>query len=107
YYPEHATFARSVECRPLFYDLYRRPGGVYWINTPVLVTQEQSSTEGNLYYSFDADTEATKGKNYTNGWDFNYFTFDFFPITYANVFTGGWLADLMNDSNALFIRCVD
>ncbi|MGM9762583.1 MAG: hypothetical protein ACI3ZQ_01000 [Candidatus Cryptobacteroides sp.] len=48
--------------RPLFYDLYRRPGAVYWYNTK------------------SGDHMA---------WDINYFTFDFNDITSGNLSNGG------------------
>ena len=35
------------------------------------------------------------------GWDFNYFTFDFFPISRAN-----FMGTAENTSDAVFIRCV-
>lgn len=42
-----------ISDRPLFYDLYKRPGAIYWL----------SQQDGN-----------------TSGWDINYFTFDFSGI---------------------------
>ncbi len=51
----------GVKDCPLFYDIFRRPGGVYWYNSLV-----------NSYM----------------GWDINYFTFDFNSIGYANVASG-------------------
>ncbi len=56
YYP-----APGVNDCPLFYDIFRRPGGVYWCRNKV-------------------------GDNL--GWDINYFTFDFHSIGYANVGSG-------------------
>ncbi len=47
---------------PLFYDLFRRPGAVYW--------------------------SENKGENDQIGWDINYFTLDFNPIFTNNVFDG-------------------
>ena len=68
---------------PLFYDLYMRPGAVYWL--------------GKLKKNYANDSEVIKehGKTSVFGWDFNYFTFDFFPI-----------AAIVRD-DACFIRCVD
>ena len=51
----------GVKDCPLFYDIFRRPGGVYWYNSLV---------------------------NSCLGWDINYFTFDFNSIGYANVASG-------------------
>lgn len=64
---------------PLFYDLYRRPGGIYWL-------QETTYIYGN-------------DPGHAIAWDFNYFTFDFNSITSGNV----WGRD---GSDACFIRCV-
>lgn len=69
---------KNLELAPLFYDLYMRPGAVYW-------------TE-------DVTGVGTWGT--TVGWDINYFTFDFNRIYQANVFSGDY-------SDACFIRCVD
>ncbi|MCB6973919.1 MULTISPECIES: hypothetical protein [Butyricimonas] len=64
---------------PLFYDLFRRPGAVYWLNNKV----EPGSKVA---------------------WDINYFTFDFNSLDDANVFAkkGG-----DKKSDACFIRCVE
>ena len=47
-----------------------------------------------------ADTELYIEGAETNavGWDFNYFTFDFFPISSSSV---------QNGKNACFVRCVE
>lgn len=55
--------------RPLLWDLYRRPGACYWCNE----TKPGNAIQGN------ADS------NNSVGWDFNYITFDFFPISRSNV----------------------
>lgn len=64
------------EDRPLFYDIYRRPGAIYWFNQEVTIT--------NTGYL---------------GWDINYFTFDFNFIETANIIR-------KDGSDACFVRCV-
>lgn len=73
----------GVKDAPLFYDVYMRPGAIYWLNENVT----------NNYL------DSTNPKS-AIGWDFNYFTFDFFPISKTNVFNG-------NYSDACFVRCVE
>lgn len=68
----------NLALAPLFYDLYMRPGAVYW-------------TE---------DVTGTGAWGTTVGWDINYFTFDFNRIYQANVFDS-------DESDACFIRCVE
>lgn len=67
---------------PLFYDIYMRPGAVYWLN-------KYSRNKG---HSMGQDFE------YVIGWDFNYFTFDFFPYGVSAANYG---------KDACFIRCVE
>ena len=64
--------------RPLFYDLYMRPGAVYWL--------QNEATDVN--------------NNKVLGWDINYFTFDFNKIETGNIYKNG-------KSDACFIRCVE
>lgn len=71
--------------RPLFYDLYLRPGAIYWLNQ-----------RGDLNGEEVREAESI-------GWDFNYFTFDFNVLSASNVFT---TKDQENQSHACFIRCV-
>ena len=62
YHPEnepHPWGNSRVKDRPLFYDLFRRPGAIYWID---------------------------KETNQKLGWDINYFTFDFNSIDATNIF---------------------
>ena len=62
YYPEnepHPWGNSRVKDRPLFYDLFRRPGAIYWID---------------------------KETNQKLGLDINYFTFDFNSIDATNIF---------------------
>lgn len=65
---------------PLFYDLFRRPGAVYWLNNKV--------DPGSII-----------------AWDINYFTFDFNSLDHANVFPKDGGGD--GKSDACFIRCVE
>ena len=47
--------------RPLFYDLYMRPGAIYWL-------KEKGGPKADIV-----------------GWDFNYFTLDFNGIQASNI----------------------
>ncbi len=82
---------------PLFYDLFMRPGAIYWL-------KKDCGAGKNV---LDPDN-----KDSAIGWDFNYFTFDFFPISWGNVFGpdettgGGWL-NRRDRSDACFVRCVE
>lgn len=69
---------------PLFFDIYRRPGAIYWLAENV----------GNKSSDFDNDGDV--GENVV-AWDFNYFTFDFYPLSASNVGSG---------ADACFVRCV-
>ena len=64
--------------KPLFYDLYMRPGAIYWL---------------------EKEAKATDNNNVI-GWDFNFFTFDFNKIDTGNVFKVG-------ASDGCFVRCVE
>ncbi len=66
--------------RPLFYDLYMRPGAIYWLQ------KNKQNVRGTSESAI--------------GWDINYFTFDFNYITQGTLFTG-------NSSDACFVRCVE
>lgn len=67
--------------RPLFYDIYKRPGAIYWL-------------QKEIPQNFHTPTDGA-----SLGWDINYFSFDFNFISSSNLFrTGG--------SNACFVRCV-
>ncbi len=72
----------KLKDRPIFYDLYMRPGAIYWLNKRVDNGRQEE----------------------TIAWDFNYFSFDFNLITASNVFTKVKNA---NTSDACFIRCVE
>lgn len=67
--------------RPLFYDLYKRPGGIYWLNAEI--PQD--------YF--------TPTDGVSLGWDINYFSFDFNFISKGNLIRSG-------GSDACFVRCV-
>lgn len=67
--------------RPLFYDLYKRPGGIYWLNAEI--SQD--------YF--------TPTDGVSLGWDINYFSFDFNFISKDNLIRSG-------GSDACFVRCV-
>ena len=71
--------------KPLLWDLYRRPGGCYW-------TYKENS---GLLINGAEDTKNSKG------WDFNYITFDFYPISRDNISN----QDHTN-THPLLIRCV-
>lgn len=80
---------------PLFYDLYKRPGALYWA---------QREENGN-----PIDSDAAPGLGL--GLDINYFTFDFNYIDASSTFGKGATTDYSDrragTSDALFIRCVD
>ena len=67
--------------RPLFYDLYKRPGGIYWLNAEI------------------PKNHFTPTDGATLGWDINYFSFDFNFISTSNLIKSG-------GSDACFVRCV-
>ncbi len=75
-----AVYPNGVNDVPLFYDVYKRPGAIYW-------AREWYKDTGSNSISPDPVV----------GWDFNYYTFDFFPITHFS--TGG-------RKDACFVRCV-
>lgn len=66
----------GIDACPLFFDIFRRPGAIYWFERPA----EDSMESGFLV-----------------GWDFNYFTFDFFPLSEGNV---------ANGADACFVRSI-
>lgn len=67
--------------RPLFYDLYKRPGGIYWLNAEI------------------PKNHFTPTDGVSLGWDINYFSFDFNFISKGNLIKSG-------GSDACFVRCV-
>ena len=80
--------------RPLFYDLYKRPGALYW------------ARESGKSIKIGGGVESESG-----GLDINYFTFDFNYIESSNTFgrgVGTSYRDMRaGTSNALLVRCVD
>lgn len=76
--PVGKVYPDGVKGVPLFYDVYMRPGALYWLSNYVDVREP--------------------GDGNTTGWDFNYFTFDFYPITYYATNSA---------KDACFIRCVE
>lgn len=68
---------------PLFYDLFRRPGAIYYA---------RYKTNDYLF------SDGTKENGEAIGLDMNFFSFDFNGITAA--------ANLSNGSDACFLRCV-
>ena len=68
--------------RPIFYDLFKRPGAIYWLQK--------------------MDPNSAREKE-AIGWDFNYFSFDFNLISKSNVSKDG----KKDTSDACFIRCVE
>ncbi|WP_304211670.1 hypothetical protein [Phocaeicola plebeius] len=67
--------------RPLFYDIYKRPGGIYWLNAEI------------------PQSLFTPTDGVSLGWDINYFSFDFNFISKGNLIRSG-------GSDACFVRCV-
>lgn len=75
--------------KPLFYDLYMRPGAIYWL--------QQIYPPGR------------DGESDIMAWDINYFSFDFNLISKSNVYatlTGENKIETPK-SDACFIRCVE
>lgn len=67
--------------RPLFYDIYKRPGAIYWLNAEI------------------PQNNFTPTDGVSLGWDINYFSFDFNFISKDNLIRSG-------GSDACFVRCV-
>lgn len=74
-----AAYPNGVNDCPLFYDIYMRPGAIYWYD----------KTGKNMVNGTPEDNV---------GWDFNYFTFDFYPM-------GSW--GTSDGKDACFVRCVE
>ena len=93
--PSNGMYANvGINAAPLFYDLYMRPGAIYW------------AKERHTDIDFNEGGASTDGNNIV-GWDFNYFTFDFYPIVPSNVWKTANNSEVENGSDACFIRCVD
>lgn len=82
-YSAYRNTYHIVADSPLFYDLYMRPGAVYWLG--------QFRVNSKLPNEMDDHKKVI-------GWDFNYFTFDFFPYGVGAAISG---------QDACFIRCVE
>ena len=67
--------------RPLFYDISKRPGAIYWLNAEIPKDYFTPTDGASL------------------GWDINYFSFDFNFISTDNLIRSG-------GSDACFVRCV-
>lgn len=80
-YPEFVN-----DC-PLFWDIFRRPGAIYWL--------KNDAASGQVFY---VDGVPDPDVARCMAWDFNYFTFDFYGLASTNL---GYGAD------ACFVRCVD
>ena len=81
---------------PLFHDIFRRPGAIYWLN------QKFPEQKADPNKGLEAIPSAL-------GWDINYFTFDFNSIPADNIIRVHKInnADVEeNYSDACFIRCV-
>lgn len=82
------AYIDGVNACPLFYDIFMRPGALYYLQNPV-------TDNFHLKYEvFKNDPTVSQ----VVAWDFNYFTFDFYPISPGNVGKG---------ADACFVRCVD
>lgn len=74
-------YSPDTEKRPLFYDIYKRPGGIYWLNAEI------------------PQNYFTPTDGVSLGWDINYFSFDFNFISKGNLIRS-------DGSDACFVRCV-
>lgn len=83
------TYWYGVFSAPLFLDVFRSSGAVYWLeeNHPIEVKNYNSTTG-----EYDTAIESRVA------WDINYSTFDFTGLNRANV---------ENGADACFIRCID
>lgn len=70
--------------RPLFYDLYMRPGANYWLDRA------------------RPGTVTSYGEVEAHGWDINYYTFDFNHLSTSDMYK-----EEDETSDACFIRCVE
>lgn len=81
------------ENMPLFYDLYMRPGAIYWLKNEGVVRRKEEAASNAIRYAI--------------GWDFNYFTFDFNYIEVGNILKDVSGSTKENSSDACFVRCVE
>lgn len=87
----HSSYPQGVNDSPLFFDLFRRPGAIYWLND--VADKRNDTTFPKTGNTYDGDSDL----NQVAAWDFNYFTFDFYPLGASN---------LGNGEDACFVRCV-
>lgn len=85
-----APMTVEINNRPIFRNLYMRPGAIYWLQKRATGSTDD---HGNTIREKDAIA-----------WDFNYFTFDFNAISATNIFGND---SQVNTSDACFIRCVE
>lgn len=85
----HLVYPQYVNDCPLFYDIFMRPGAIYYFGS-----SEKSTAAKYPLFKDDGDVNNQS----IFGWDFNYFTFDFYPLSSTNVGGG---------KDACFVRCVD
>ncbi len=84
-------YKNNVDCRPLFYDLWRRPGAIYWLASPHTI-----------------NLGAGDGTQTYLGWDINYFTFDYFGFMAADLFLDSGASGTGNyNTSACFVRMVN
>lgn len=86
----HPSYPQGVNDSPLFFDLFRRPGAIYWLNNVADRRNDTTFPKTGNTYAGDEDL------NQVAAWDFNYFTFDFYPLGASN---------LGNGNDACFVRC--
>lgn len=94
-YANRNTFMQASTAwkMPLLFDLFRRPGATYWT-----IKTEYKKEGQNPPPAIDGD-----GDTYdVAGWDFNYITFDFYPIAESNLREN----NNIKNSDALPIRCI-
>lgn len=86
-----AYFSGTLDYQPLFYDLFRRPGAIYWARNKV--------SGGTIH---DAATGAPIASNDNGvGLDMNFFTYDVNYISLTNIFKS---SNSNAKSDACFIR---
>ena len=83
YSQNRITVLPPNDTRPLFYDIYMRPGAIYWLKNE---------------FGIDRDGDG-ESEIWPLGWDFNYFTFDFNFINTGDIYKE-------TTSDACFVRCV-
>lgn len=86
-----SIYKYGVYDAPLFFDVFRSEGAIYWFDKEYYwLNEDQSSDKGEPVYS---DYPA---------WDFNYSTFDFNHISRVNVADGDG-----SNADACFVRCIE